>query len=50
MSPRPGRIVAEIKVDLPRPRVLGMNETATFVAHQREIRSTMERLGVFAEH
>jgi NitT/TauT family transport system ATP-binding protein len=50
MSPRPGRIVAEIKVDLPRPRSLDMQETSTFLAHLHEIRKTMERLGVLAGH
>ena len=43
MSPRPGRIVRELKVDLPRPRVatemLG-NETHTALA--REIRMLLE--------
>jgi NitT/TauT family transport system ATP-binding protein len=48
MSPRPGRIVAEIKVDLPRPRSLDMQETSTFLVHLHEIRKTMERLGVLA--
>jgi NitT/TauT family transport system ATP-binding protein len=50
MSPRPGRIVAEIKVDLPRPRSLDMQETSTFLVHLHEIRKTMERLGVLAGH
>jgi NitT/TauT family transport system ATP-binding protein len=50
MSPRPGRIVTEIKVDLPRPRTLAMQETSTFLIHLHEIRKTMEQLGVLAEH
>jgi NitT/TauT family transport system ATP-binding protein len=50
MSPRPGRIVAEITIDLPRPRSLEMQETATFLAHLHEIRKTMKELGVLAEH
>jgi NitT/TauT family transport system ATP-binding protein len=50
MSPRPGRIVAEIKVDLPRPRSLAMQESPTFLGHLHEIRETMEELGVLAGH
>jgi NitT/TauT family transport system ATP-binding protein len=48
MSPRPGQIVAEITVDLPRPRSLEMQESQTFLAHLHEIRKTMEKLGVLA--
>jgi NitT/TauT family transport system ATP-binding protein len=48
MSPRPGQIVAEITVDLPRPRSLEMQESQTFLAHLQEIRKTMEKLGVLA--
>jgi NitT/TauT family transport system ATP-binding protein len=50
MSPRPGRIVAEIKVELPRPRRLAMQESPMFLKHLHEIRDTMEKLGVLAEH
>lgn len=46
MSPRPGRIVADIKIDLPRPRDLAMRETDQFTGYQREIRTTMESMGV----
>jgi NitT/TauT family transport system ATP-binding protein len=50
MSPRPGRIVAEIKVELPRPRSLAMQESPIFLSHLHEIRETMEKLGVLAGH
>jgi NitT/TauT family transport system ATP-binding protein len=50
MSPRPGKIVAEIKVELPRPRTLAMQESSTFLGHLHEIRETMEKLGVLAGH
>jgi NitT/TauT family transport system ATP-binding protein len=46
MSPRPGRIVAEIAVDLARPRSLDVYDNPSFVAYQHEIRRTMERLDV----
>ena len=37
MSPRPGRIVAELAVDLPRPRTLEMLTTEPFTAVKRRI-------------
>jgi NitT/TauT family transport system ATP-binding protein len=30
MSPRPGRIAADIMIDLPRPRKLSMREESSF--------------------
>ncbi len=45
MSPRPGRILEEVAVDLPRPRDLGTMTTAAFGAIVREIRV---RLGLSA--
>jgi NitT/TauT family transport system ATP-binding protein len=50
MSPRPGRIAAEIDVDLPRPRRLRMRETPEFAAHVRRIRTLLEDWGVLQEH
>ncbi len=38
MSPRPGRIVADVTVDLPRPRRLEDQETAEFVDLERRLR------------
>jgi putative hydroxymethylpyrimidine transport system ATP-binding protein len=38
MGPRPGRIVAEISVDLPRPRHVEAQETAAFVDLERRLR------------
>jgi NitT/TauT family transport system ATP-binding protein len=46
MSPRPGRVVAELRIELPRPRVPAMRELPEFAAYQREIRTSMERMGV----
>jgi NitT/TauT family transport system ATP-binding protein len=46
MSARPGRIVDEVTVDLPRPRRLGMQATPEFGALTRRIRA---RLGVRQE-
>jgi NitT/TauT family transport system ATP-binding protein len=39
MSPRPGRIVADIKIDLPRPRDLDAMTTPAFSEAVRQIRS-----------
>jgi NitT/TauT family transport system ATP-binding protein len=38
MSPRPGRIVASLVIDLPRPRELAMVATPTFGGYASEIR------------
>ena len=38
MSPRPGRIVGEIAVDLPRPRTVATTELPAFVELTREVR------------
>jgi NitT/TauT family transport system ATP-binding protein len=38
MSPRPGRIVGEIVVDLPRPRTVATTELPPFVHFTREVR------------
>ena len=38
MSPRPGRIVGEIAVDLPRPRTVATTELPAFVQFTREVR------------
>ncbi|HEY6958223.1 MAG TPA: ABC transporter ATP-binding protein [Candidatus Limnocylindria bacterium] len=37
MSARPGRILADIKIDLPRPRALDMKRTPQFVAYEDQI-------------
>ena len=49
MSPRPGRIVSEITVDLPRPRTLEMRDSSRFSEHTRSIRKTIEALGLLSE-
>jgi NitT/TauT family transport system ATP-binding protein len=48
MSPRPGHVVREIKVELERPRTLDAQEKSMFTEYHREIRHTMEQLGVFS--
>ncbi len=46
MSPRPGRIVADLAIDLPRPRALHLRDDPDFVEYQRRIRKTFESLRV----
>ena len=47
MTPRPGRIAEEIRVDLPRPRTLELKDTPEFAAYCRRIRKLFSDLGVF---
>jgi len=42
MSPRPGRIVADIAVDLPRPRTLAQMETPAATATMARVRAQLE--------
>ena len=48
MSPRPGRIVADIEVRLPRPRALKFREDPDFIAYQKQVREIFESLKVIA--
>lgn len=45
MTARPGRIVEEIDIDLPRPRVLAIKDTPEFGRYSSRIRSVFEKLG-----
>jgi len=42
MSQRPGRIVEEMRIDLPRPRTLAMRDAAEFARYVRELRLRLE--------
>jgi NitT/TauT family transport system ATP-binding protein len=46
MSPRPGRIVGEIVVDLPRPRTVATTELPAFVQFKREVRARLNTASV----
>ena len=46
MSPRPGRIVEDVTIDLPRPRTLAMRESPQFADYQRRIRTAIEAMGI----
>jgi NitT/TauT family transport system ATP-binding protein len=47
MTPRPGRIAEEVRVDLPRPRALDIKDTPAFSAYCGHIRKRFQDLGVF---
>ena len=47
MARRPGRIAADLQIDLPRPRPLALRETPAFAAYAGRIRETFEALGEF---
>jgi NitT/TauT family transport system ATP-binding protein len=49
MSPRPGRIVETIDVDLPRPRRLSVRESPEFNGYSQRIRTIFEQLGILNE-
>lgn len=38
MTARPGRVAAEVAIDLPRPRTVAMRDTEKFVAYQAQLR------------
>ena len=46
MSPRPGRIVAELPIDLPAERTLALRESPDFTRHTGRLREIFEGLGV----
>ena len=41
MSPRPGTIVDDVIIDLPRPRTMAMRDTAHFADYQRRLRAAI---------
>ncbi|GLU48743.1 ABC transporter ATP-binding protein [Nocardiopsis ansamitocini] len=49
MSPRPGRVVADITVDLPRPRGLHVRETPRFADYVGQVTEVFEDLGILRD-
>lgn len=45
-SPRPGRVVEDIRVELPEARKLAHRESPEFLTHARHIRGLFERMGL----
>jgi NitT/TauT family transport system ATP-binding protein len=45
MTPRPGKIGAELKIDLPRPRALDVVNTEVFGGYVRQIRAALNAAG-----
>ena len=46
MNKNPGRIVDDLKIDLPRKRTLSLRETPQFASHVAHLRSVFETLGI----
>ncbi|MET0318227.1 MAG: ABC transporter ATP-binding protein, partial [Rhodococcus fascians] len=46
MGPSPGRIVADIKIDLPRPRPVRVGDEAAFAEYSAQIYDIFKELGV----
>lgn len=49
LGPRPGRIVDDIRVDLPRPRHLAVKETSEFGQLVKRVRRQFESMGVIKD-
>jgi NitT/TauT family transport system ATP-binding protein len=49
MSPRPGRIEADVRIDLPHHRHLAMRDDPAFAAHTRKIRELFQEMGLLRE-
>jgi NitT/TauT family transport system ATP-binding protein len=49
MSPRPGRIAADVTIELPRPRKLSMREASSFGRYVAQIRETFQSFGLLKE-
>jgi NitT/TauT family transport system ATP-binding protein len=49
MSASPGRIMEEIKIDLPRPRPVGLGQDASYVRYADRIYETFQKIGVLHE-
>jgi NitT/TauT family transport system ATP-binding protein len=49
MTPRPGRILREFPVDLPRPRPLALMTSPDFNERVREIRDSFTEIGVIRD-
>jgi NitT/TauT family transport system ATP-binding protein len=45
-SPRPGRVVEDIAVELPAERRLALRETPEFAGYTRRVRTVLERMGL----
>jgi NitT/TauT family transport system ATP-binding protein len=45
-SPRPGRIVEDIAIELPKERRLAVRETPEFASYTRHIRGLFEKMGL----
>ncbi|MDB5415601.1 MAG: transporter ATP-binding protein [Rubritepida sp.] len=45
MGPRPGRIIGDITVDLPRPRTLDMSESVEFARVANQVRRLLSAIG-----
>jgi len=51
MSPRPGRVDLDLRIDIPRPRRWsGMHENAAFQHYVRQVREMFEAKGVLVAH
>jgi NitT/TauT family transport system ATP-binding protein len=49
MTPRPGRVAADLSINLPRPRKLFMREGGVFGSHVVQIRETFQSFGLLKE-
>jgi NitT/TauT family transport system ATP-binding protein len=49
MSPRPGRVAMDLKIDLPRPRRMAVRETPAFAHYCAQIRALFGEMGLLKD-
>jgi len=50
MDRNPGRIIEDMRIELPRPRTLAVRETPEFSAYNARIRHIFAKLGIIKDH
>jgi hypothetical protein len=46
MSPSPGRIIADLRIEVPHPRELDVRDSSEFLAYQRRLRKIFDDMSI----